>query len=408
MVRRLLPMMAALMATAPALACQVPPLPPGVLATHASSQVPPTFQVPAPIDAKYQKELDDESALGKKYAAEVEKENKLSTNKEFIERVERVGGEIAAIARTQQVDVSWGDKRLSPFNYTFKVIEGDDVNAFSLPGGYIYVYEGFMRYVESDDELAGVMAHEVAHASFRHLATLNREAQKFQAVSLPLLLVAILSGGQAGGDLLALNQLVGIAVGGGWSVKAEKSADWGGFQYILQSKYSPVGLLTFMERLARDERSQPKRQLDWGIYRTHPPSRERAEALIENLNGRGIQIRRSAVTQTFRTHVRPADNGGVEVLFSGRALFKFSGDSALQRADDAAARLDAFFDNVPELFELRVLGDGMVEGRRKFLFRITAEDAALAGITTYALADETEANLKRALYMLSYRIWDGR
>lgn len=359
-------------------------------------------------EKKHQEDLAGDLDMGKKYADQVLKEEKLSKNKEYIERVNRVGNDLAAIARVNQVEASWGDKRLNPFPYVFYVIEGDDVNAFSLPGGYIFVYEGFMKYIESDDELAGVMAHEIAHASFRHVATLQREAQRLQTVSLPLLLVAILSGGQAGSDALILNQLVGAAIGSGWSLNAEQSADYGGFQYLLQSKYNPVGLLTFMERLARDERSNPARLVDWGIFRTHPPSRERAESLTLRLNEHQIPIRRSAVTETFRCQVVPSEAGGVDVLFGGKKLHTFGGDSALQRADTAADKLNTFFDQVPELFEVRALSDGVLEGKRRFLFRVTAEDALLAGVTTTELADQVENNLKRSLYMLAYRVWDGR
>lgn len=359
-------------------------------------------------EKRHQDDLAADLAMGKNYADQVLKEEKLSKNKEYIERVNRVGNDLAAIARVHQVEATWGDKRLNPFPYVFHVIEGDDVNAFSLPGGYIFVYEGFMKYIESDDELAGVMAHEIAHASFRHVATLQKESQKLQTVSLPLLLVALLSGGQAGGDALILNQLVGAAIGSGWSLNAEQSADYGGFQYLLQSKYNPVGLLTFMERLARDERSNPARLVDWGIFRTHPPSRERAESLTDLLDAHQIPIRRSAVTETFRCKVVPAEAGGVDVLFGGRKLHTFGGDSALQRADTAADKLNAFFDQVPELFEVRALSDGVIEGKRRFLFRITAEDAALAGVTTMELAEKVENTVKRSLYMLAYRVWDGR
>lgn len=380
------------------------------LAGRAQEQVEPPPKPPqSKQEQQHQADIERDIEIGKKATVEVEKEYKLSKNKEYIERVQRVGGQIAAIARTLRVETLWGDDRLNTFNYEFKVLEGDDVNAFSLPGGFIYVYEGFMKYIESDDELAGVMAHEVSHASMRHLATLEKESQKLQTVSLPLLLVAILGGGSAGSDALVLNQLIGLAVGSGWSVKAEQAADYGGFQYMLHSQYNPVGLLTFIERLARDERSQPARLVDWGIFRTHPPSRERAEALMGWLRDHNIPIRRSQVTTTFSTKVVPSDTGaGVDVQFGGKSLFTFGGDSALQRADAASASLNAFFDNVPELFEVRGTPDGTIQGKGKFLFRVTAEDAALAGESVSQLVDDTEQRIKRALYMISFRIWDGR
>ncbi len=117
-----------------------------------------------------------------------------------------IGGELAAIANASKVRTTWGDKRLNPFEYTFKVVE-EDVNAFSLPGGYIYIYEGLVKYAESDDELAGVLAHEIAHASMRHVATMQREAGKLSAMQNPLILAAILIGGAKGGDAMMVGQL---------------------------------------------------------------------------------------------------------------------------------------------------------------------------------------------------------
>lgn len=384
-------------------------LPFPTLAGAQETTPPPVAPPMSQRERQHQADLERDIEIGKRAVLEVEKQYKLSKNTEYIERLQRVGGQIAAIAKDLRVETLWGDARLNTFSYEFKVLEGDDVNAFSLPGGFIYVYEGFMKYIESEDELAGVMAHEVSHASMRHLATLEKEAQRLQTISLPLLLVAILGSGSAGSDALILNRLIGLAVGSGWSVKAEQAADYGGFQYMMRSEYNPVGLLTFIERLARDERSQPGRSsIDWGIMRTHPPSRERAEALMGWLKEHQIPIRRSQVTTTFSTKVVPSEGGGVEVQFGGKPLITFGGDSALQRADAASSNLNAFFDNVPDLFEVHTLPDGMVQGQGKFLFRVTAEDAALAKVSVAQLLDDTEQRLKRALYMLSFRIWDGR
>ena len=77
------------------------------------------------------------------------------------------------------------------------------MNAFSLPGGYVFVFDGLVKYSESDDELAGVLAHEICHAKFRHVATLDKEASKLQAISLPAILIAIFSGGRVARSALS-------------------------------------------------------------------------------------------------------------------------------------------------------------------------------------------------------------
>ncbi len=369
---------------------------------HQSAPLPP----PPTVDAKHQAELDSDTAQGKKYSEQVEKELKLSKDAEGLKRVQRIGAEIAAIANKTPIIATWGDKRFSTFNYTFKVIEGKDVNAFSLPGGFIYVYEGLLKYVESDDELAGVLAHEISHASLRHVSTLEHEYSKLEAFQLPLILIAILTGGSAGSNALTLGSLLGQATGSGWSVKAEQAADYGGFQYMLKTKYNPTGMLTMMERLARDERNSPN--IDLGIYRSHPPSKERALALTMDMERSQIPIRRSQVATSFRCVVKPGDNGLVEIEFSGKKIVAFAGTNALTRADQTADALNEFFDSSPELFDVQLGEPGWIMARRLPLFKLAEEDAEAEKKPMDVVQLETLASLKLAIYRLAYRVWDTR
>jgi predicted Zn-dependent protease len=360
----------------------------------------------AKLDPRHQADIDADTKLGKNYTEQVEKEFKLSQNAAYIERVQRIGAEIAAIARKNQVTVTWGDKRLNPFDYTFKVVEDKDINAFSLPGGFIYVYEGLIQFAETDDELAGVLAHEVAHASFRHVATLQRESAKLQSLTLPLILISIFSGSQTLSGVGTLASLIGIAKGSGWSVAAEEAADYGGLQYMLYSEYQPVGILTFIERLAKEQRFMDR--IDMGIFRTHPPSRERAERLVRHLGERNIPLRRSMASLAYRVVLRDAENGQVEAVFDRRKLITFAGPDARRRAEEAALKLNEFFDQVPDLFDVSVRSGNVIVGRRQELFRVRPEDAAAAKVSTEELTRQASAAIKRSLYLLAYRVWDGR
>jgi len=354
---------------------------------------------------KHKADIDRDTEMGKKYSLEVEKSEKVSDIPEYQQRLDKITNELAPIARATPVTVLWGDHRLSPFNYTFKVLKGDDVNAFSLPGGFIYVYEGLMKYVESEDELAGVLGHEIAHASLRHVATLQREQSKLSTITLPLILIGILSGGgEAGLGAFQLGQLIGQAKGSGWSVQAEDAADYAGFQYVAKSRYNPVGALTFMERLARDERNRPS--IDWGIYQTHPLAKERAERLTGYLESNNIPIKRSMVTTTLKTQVKPGENG-VELWFSGRRITTLSGTDSLERADGAARRLDAFFDAVPELFQVTSDGEAVLWKRQPVL-EFTNEDVLASKQDRETMADLALKQIKSCLFMLAYRVWDLR
>lgn len=370
------------------------------------------WQEAAENNALQQKRHNDDLAkdreTGQKYATQVDKELKPSEDKEATARVERIGAEIAAIANEGSVVTTWGDARFNPFEYRFKLVQDKDINAFSLPGGYIYVYDGLVKSSESDDELAGVLAHEVAHAALRHVATLQREQSRMQSVQIPLVLLAILTGGAtAAMNTLQVSSLVGTAVGSGWSVKAEQAADYGGFQYLLKSKYDPTGMLTFMERLAQAEQRKPL-GFDLGIYRTHPPSQERAESLMRYMRESNIPIRRSRVAASCRVDVKPHEDGTVRLAFRDKTLIAFSGPDALVRADQSAERMNAYFDSEPELYELQMNPEGRILGRRQPLIELSHDDAVAAKTSVAALTEDTARNVKRAMASLSYRVWSTR
>lgn len=364
-----------------------------------------TLQGDSSAEAKHQADLKADAEYGKKLSAEAEKQYKVSDNKDFQERVQRIGAEIAAIAKVTPVEVTWGDKRLNPFDYKFKVLQGKDVNAFSLPGGYIYVFEGLVKYVETDDELAGILGHEISHAEARHVHALQREQSKIDSITIPLILVSILKGGANGGNGALMGELLNTALGTGWSLKAEESADYGGFQYLLKSKYNPTAMLTVMERLARDERNTP--HLDLGIFRTHPPSRERANAIIADLNKRHIPIQRSAVTTSLRAMAKATEKGGYEIYFGKSKLALIAGPNAQARADAAVAHLNEMYDSTPELYELRLDGSD-IQFRNQTILSLNTDDAAAAGTNLNDLSKQTYRNVKGALFSLSFSVWDER
>lgn len=384
----------------------------GVLLWQGQTAPPPQAgNPPQKVDQKqnkaeeqHQKDLDGDTAMGKKFVIEVEKQEKLSKNKEYQDRVNRIGQELAAIARSTPVEVLWGDKRLNKFDYTFKVLEGTDVNAFSLPGGFIYVYEGLIKYAESDDELAAVLAHEISHSEERHIYQLGKDQQKVSTPALLAVLAAIVSRNpELIGAVIMTGQLTTASFTSEWSVRAEQAADHGGFQYLTHSKYNPTAMLTFMERLALDDHNDPSRKIDWGIYKTHPPGSERAAAVLKDMHTYGVPVQRSLVTTRFRAEVRPSQDG-VDIWFNKRKLYTFGGQDAMNRAEEAAAKLNTFFDQEPNLYDVAAQGNEII-GRRATLIVIKPEDAEIGRRTTDVVAKETVSAIKGSLYNYAFNIW---
>lgn len=353
-----------------------------------------SFQEPDPLAKEAAKDIE----LGKEYTAELDKTLKFTENKEYIERVERIGQSLAKVANEYHIEATYGDKRHFKFDYTFKVIEDKNVNAFSVPGGFIYVDTGLLNFVESDDELAAVLAHEIAHAANRHMITILRERSKVNMWTVPLVIAALLSRTREAAAAAITGQLVQEALTSGWSQQAELDADRAGFFYLTHSSYNPVAMLTVLERLEYRERFGPKQEL--GIERTHPPSFLRLDAIRKMLKEKNLPIARSKVTTTFRAKYLLSE-AGIIVSFGKRELFRLRGESAEQRAKEAIEKLNEFFDSSPHLFEVSVK-EARVLGKGKTLVEFLPEDSK-PGLNPESLAKSASDAIKNALFSLSVR-----
>jgi len=345
----------------------------------------------------------EEIEMGKEGAAEVAKQYKFVTDPETTKPVETMGAAIAKIAREHEVPASYGSSKLAPFDYSFKIIDDKDVNAFSLPGGHIYVNKGLLDYVQSDDELAGVLAHEIVHASHHHIMQLVKEQNK----QLLTMAIAVLAGAALGGqDVLQLAygaNLVTIAKMSAYGQKAERDADRTSIQYMISAKYNPVGILTFMERLARDERRRP--QVDWGIFRTHPPSHARAREIAREIERRGIEVNRRLVTTYLEVTVKEEDvedNSAAEVWVGETQIIRLAdsgGDKAKTRAERVAKKLEDALLAGAHLRDVRIAGDGQyVTVRNDVIIAPTQEDADLADSTVPEVTAKAAKALRKTLW----------
>lgn len=357
-----------------------------------------------PSDPRRQKQLKDDIAEGKKYADEVLRSEKPSTNMEYQERVERIGQELAHIANHSHLIALWGDRHSVPYHYHFVVLQGEDINAFSLPGGYIFVYEGLMKFVESDDELAGVLGHEITHAALRHVPTLEHEQNKAQIYEIPALLAAIIS--RSPGAVYATEGF-SMAQESHWSIQAEKAADYGGFQILEKSQYNPVAMLTFMERLHKESRFIDN-FINNTIFQDHPITQERAEAFEQDLKNAGIPIERSKASPSYRIILKNKADGTVDAFFDSRKIFTFAGPDARERAESAQQVLDKFYDTVPAMYDVNENSEtNSICWHEQPILTITADDAEAAKTTEDKLLRQTLQAIKNSLFLLGYRVWTG-
>lgn len=253
-----------------------------------------------------------EVAAGKQGVEELAKIYKFLDDPYYVEKVNRIGNELAKIANENKINATYGSDVLTPFDYEFRVIDGDDINAFSVMGGFIYVYKGMIDFCESDDELAGIMAHEIIHAQHHHIIHLMEEQTKFSNQALIALAVGILASKgnpEVLGGVASAANMYSVAMVNGYSQEAERDSDQGAFFLITKTKFNPVGLLTPLERLA-----QKPDLVNLGIYRTHPITKERVYNIKKLLSNANIPLDRYKVSGNIHHAIVPETKNDIKVL----------------------------------------------------------------------------------------------
>jgi predicted Zn-dependent protease len=208
--------------------------------------------------------LEKEIGMGRQLAAEIERQVKLVDDPTINEYVNRVGQNLV---RNSDAKV--------PF--TIKVVESDEINAFALPGGFFYVNSGLILAADDESELAGVMAHEIAHVAARHGTENASKAQIVNIASLPLIFLGGVGGfalRQAAGFLIPMQFLQ-------FSRKAEAEADYLGVEYLYKTGYDPGAAVSFFEKLQARETARPGSVSK--MFSTHPPTGDRIEMTKRNI-----------------------------------------------------------------------------------------------------------------------------
>lgn len=202
--------------------------------------------------------IEKEIAMGKEYSQQIESSVKLVQDPVITEYVNRVGQNL----------VRNSDARV-PF--TIKVIDSDEVNAMALPGGFFYVNSGLILAADEEAELAGVMAHEIAHVAARHATRQMTRSQWANIGSLPLIFVG-------GGLGYALRTAAGFGLPMTFlqfSRGFEAEADYLGVQYMYKSGYDPQAYVAFFEKIQAKEKKKPGSLSK--AFASHPQTPDRIE-----------------------------------------------------------------------------------------------------------------------------------
>ena len=285
----------------------------------------------------YQGERD----LGQQFDLALRAQAPLIDDPEVVERVERVGRRIVA-----ELDESY-------FDYRFAVIRDPGINAFAVPGGYVYVHSGLLAAVKDDDELAAVLGHEIAHVHARHIVRQQEDTAVLNYTALLGSLLAVVQPA-AGSLAVAASQAAALK----YRREFEQEADFLGVRYMRDAGYDPRAMLDFFKLLGDRQRMTPSAAPPY--LQTHPLSDDRLNRL-------------EAVLKTPQWASRPrqpADLGLHRVQALVRARAESPGDvqTAYRRQRDAQPDNSA----AQYLYGLVCLETGQVDEARTALLAAQA------------------------------------
>jgi predicted Zn-dependent protease len=212
---------------------------------------------------------DEEIEIGEEASQQMEQELGILDDAALTEYVQQVGARVAA--QSPRVDVQ----------YTFRIIDSPDINAFAFPGGYIYVTRGLLALANSEEELANVLAHEVGHVAARHFARGQIRRQGAGMLSMIGTLAAVaLGSGEAAQVMAGLSQVAGAGYVAAYGRDQEREADAIGQTLAARAGYSPTGLADFLRSLDREAEMRLGRRRTPGFLDSHPATPERASRAV--------------------------------------------------------------------------------------------------------------------------------
>ena len=334
-----------------------------------------------------ERDLNKEQKLGKKLSENIEKKYEVVEDLNQNSLITEIGNKLAEASEMREMQ------------FHFRILKEDGPNAFSIPGGYIYVTYDLFDYIQSDDELAGILAHEIAHVIHNHALKQTRDNTKFTLLTI----LAVLLTGEP--DVGVLGKLTTITFLNQYSREYEEEADLTAIDILTKTEYNPVGFLTFLERLYTREMFKP--EVNLGIFQTHPETENRVNYVKDKLKERRIDIDRRATTDylkvsskyilknSFYTGVICIDD--IPVL----NLTFPKGEEIYLKMIETAKNLDKFLsiDLVP--YEINILVEGTTSTllvRNNRIISLDDSETVIINKSSKEVLRETQDKIRQALW----------
>ncbi len=224
---------------------------------------------------------EDDFALGRQVAPRLEKALGDRISGESLQLyIDRVGQRIALVCHHPE------------WEYHYIAVDHEMINAMALPGGYIYITRGMLERLQTEAQLAAILAHETVHVVGRHTAS-----QMSKQAAMSLATVAALAAGSGGGALLA--QMTTQVMSLSYSREDETEADTAGLDYLVDAGYDPNGMVQIQEILLNEHTL--RRELEF--YSTHPHPETRLEAIKRRIKRRYYDVKPSRTDDLYQKEV---------------------------------------------------------------------------------------------------------
>ena len=214
--------------------------------------------------------IKDQIALGKRAAAQVRKEEKdLPDDDAKVREVRRLGAKLVAL-------IPEAEKKKKPFEYTFDVIDSKELNAFALPGGPIFIYSGLLDKLKTEDEVVGILAHEITHIRNEHWASAYADNQK-RKLGITVLLT-VFNASDTMFNVAGISDTLIFELP--YSRKHESEADKVGYDLAVKADYNPQGMVDVFRVLMKESKGGGKGN-EW--LSDHPALESRIQKIDERM-----------------------------------------------------------------------------------------------------------------------------
>jgi predicted Zn-dependent protease len=223
----------------------------------------------------------EEREIGAKMAAQIRAEKRIVADKVIADYVSRTGQNIARLSDRPDIP------------YRFMVIEDKSPQAYSFPGGYIYIHTGLLKALDSQSQLAGVLAHEIGHLVARHGVKQIQDGLEYNALS-----SLVLGGASKESTLVVVNASI-AAILAGYTRNMEEEADSYGAMYMARSGMNPEGMAQAMDKVAK---LTDDGEGFWeGLPKNHPTAAKRAASVRGEIKDKGLDAGLPSDPQPYRT-----------------------------------------------------------------------------------------------------------